>query len=367
MCLIISGQSSKIRDTLLNTSGLIKDIYETNPDGIGIMYGTSKGLKVVKVLPKTVAEATDFIRKLPKDDRELALHWRWATHGDKNMDNCHPYDIIPGYVALMHNGVLHTGNDADKSKSDTWHFVQDFMQTAVHAYPDLVFDAGYALMLEELIGDNRLVIMNGEGRIQHINKEQGIEDAGLWFSNTYAWRPALLIKGYRYASSTLSKYMGTSYDPYSSWEAYKEDDELPLPVSKYAGAHSAGYDESLHEWKHDDALWDGAHPSATMLLSLLNDADVDTMSDVMSTYPLTTINTIFANFKPMPTSFTSEKDLCVSEAIAYRAIMGEKLPELHEYARDPKRADTLAEVMCYYANWVSKEAYVQPALLKLVA
>ena len=62
MCLIITGKSAKIRSTLLETNGLISDIYSSNPDGIGIMYSTTKGLKVVKVLPKSLADATAFIK-----------------------------------------------------------------------------------------------------------------------------------------------------------------------------------------------------------------------------------------------------------------------------------------------------------------
>ena len=123
MCLIITGKSAKIRSTLLDTDALLGDIYSSNPDGIGIMYATSKGLKVVKMLPKSLADATQFITKLPNDDRELAIHFRWTTHGHTDMTNCHPYDVVPGYVAMMHNGILHTGNDADKAKSDTWHFL----------------------------------------------------------------------------------------------------------------------------------------------------------------------------------------------------------------------------------------------------
>ena len=48
MCLIITGKSSKVRSTLLDTHGLLSDIYTSNPDGIGFMYGTAKGLKVTK-------------------------------------------------------------------------------------------------------------------------------------------------------------------------------------------------------------------------------------------------------------------------------------------------------------------------------
>ena len=101
MCLIITGKSSKVRSTLLNTHGLLSDIYTSNPDGIGFMYGTAKGLKVTKSLPKNLGDATAFIQRLPVDDREIAIHFRWTTHGKTDMLNCHPYDVIPGFIAWL--------------------------------------------------------------------------------------------------------------------------------------------------------------------------------------------------------------------------------------------------------------------------
>src|SRR5687768_9176607 len=128
MCLIIAGQAAKIRSALLETEGMLHSIFKTNPDGIGIMYATHhKGkpiLKIVKKLPNTLAAAEQFIARMPDDARQCAIHFRWTTHGDTNLDNCHPYTVLEGQVALMHNGVLSTGNDKDKTKSDTWHFIE---------------------------------------------------------------------------------------------------------------------------------------------------------------------------------------------------------------------------------------------------
>jgi len=222
MCLIITGQSNKIRATLTNTHGLLSDIYTTNPDGIGIMYATTKGLKIVKTLPKNYADAFAFIGKLPDDDRELAIHFRWTTHGNTDLTNCHPYDVVNGYVAMMHNGILHTGNKADTTKSDTWHFIKDYLAEAVHEHPALVHNAGYLTMIAEFIGDNRFVFMDGDGRMSHVNYDQGVEHEGMWFSNTYAWSPSRLIPNYY--KSTKKAYKSYAYADAYYDEVY--DDEL---------------------------------------------------------------------------------------------------------------------------------------------
>lgn len=209
MCLIIAGQAVKIRNALLNTENMLLDIFRSNPDGIGIMYATKNKLKIVKRLPKSLDEARTFIERMPQDTRQLAIHFRWTTHGDTNLENCHPYTVVPNEVALMHNGVLATGNAADKSKSDTWHFINDYLKESVALAPGIVFDPGYIALVKDFIGiSNRFVFMGSDGRMTIVNKKEGIEHDGLWFSNTYAWRPGVFIANYKSGWNN-----GTYYQP----------------------------------------------------------------------------------------------------------------------------------------------------------
>lgn len=224
MCLLFTGPSNAVRNTFLNTPGLIEDVYLYNSDGFGFMYAvTNKGeqsLKVVKKLPKSAHEVRKMFEALPNDDRMVAGHARMRTHGDINLDNCHPYPINESSW-LMHNGILSTGNKKDTSKSDTWHFIEDFLK---EAQPDTLHDPAMVKLLGEFIDNNRFAIMSADGRLSVVNMHQGLEHGDVWFSNTYAWTPALLIPGYR-------KYTG---------------------FSVYKGGKSQGaghwYDEDLMEW-----------------------------------------------------------------------------------------------------------------------
>jgi len=347
MCLIITGQSSKVRSTLLNTKGMLNEIYSSNPDGIGIMYSTAKGLKVVKTLPKNINDANAFITKLPTDDREIAIHFRWTTHGDTDLINCHPYDVVTGYVAMMHNGVLHTGNEADKSKSDTWHFINEYLKEAVHDAPNLVHTKGFLTMLADFIGDNRFVFMDGEGRMSHVNYDQGIEHDGLWFSNTYAWKPATLIPNY-YKSTKHYNY--ANYN--KAFNNYMDDDEYEMEAwnnswaSKplRASAHSA-------DWKDDDY-----EDAVTMddMCGALSECDVDVVESYLETFPITFINTIFGEMSPVATRHTTIKDLPSYEQDIYKALLDCDLAALHDFVRDGKSASLVAEVMCFYINWYAK-------------
>ena len=346
MCLIITGQSSKVRSTLLETSGMLSEVYTSNPDGIGVMYSTAKGLKVIKTLPKNVNDAFAFIKKLPNDDREIAIHFRWTTHGHTDLLNCHPYDVVAGYVAMMHNGVLHTGNAADTTKSDTWHFIQDYLKDAVHDAPNLVHTEGFLNLLADYIGDNRFVFMDGDGRMSHVNYDQGIEHDGLWFSNTYAWRPATLIPNY---------YKNTKHAYNNAYKSYMDDDEwemaewnkswinTPLKSSTVSAHHA--------DWKDDD--YADAVTIDDMCDAVL-EADVDIVESYLESFPITFINTIYQELSPIATSFVTVDDVVSYEQDIYKALLDCDLGTLHDFVRDGKSAALVAEVMCYYIEWYRK-------------
>ena len=343
MCLIITGQSNKIRTTLLNTNGLLSDIHTSNPDGIGIMYATSKGLKITKTLPKNYADALAFIGKLPQDDRELAIHFRWTTHGHTDMENCHPYNVVNGYVAMMHNGVLHTGNAADKSKSDTWHFIKDYLTGPVSEHPPLVHNAGFLTMLADFIGDNRFVFMDGDGRMSHVNYDQGVEHDGMWFSNTYAWVPSKLIPNYYQSTKKAYKSYVNGYD-------YDYDDEF-------------GYGA----WDYETKSWKDATTALTPLTPLPDDdtydmefdvtfdslsntlayCDVDTLSEMMDFQPSETLDCLFKWFEPKMNKYCREDRLTAREEDILAMVLSGDIKALE----DMSHMSTVAEVICYYFDW----------------
>jgi predicted glutamine amidotransferase len=374
MCLIITGQSSKVRSTLLDTHGLLSDIFTSNPDGIGFMYGSAKGLKVTKTLPKNLGDATAFIQRLPQDDREIAIHFRWTTHGKTDMLNCHPYDVIPGFIAMMHNGVLHTGNAADKNKSDTWHFIQDYLHSAVSASPELVYDAGFVSMLEEFIGNNRFVFMNGEGRMQHVNFDQGIEHDDLWFSNTYAWSPSRLIPSYK--STTIKSYSYTSAygsymdDEYDEMYDYNKSFNVK---SRSTSAHSYNYDKddenSIFISPDFDADEDGfIRPDVDDLAVALTECDIETVEIWLDQMPAYTITTLLHAFEASPLTYTHRVDLCVPDQMIYDMLMeGDASGVISAATKSHHAVTSIAEVICYYLQWDVRKPVsfksVLPALL----
>jgi len=349
MCLIITGQSNKIRATLTNTHGLLSDIFTSNPDGIGIMYATTKGLKIVKTLPKNYADAFAFIGKLPDDDRELAIHFRWTTHGNTDLTNCHPYDVVNGYVAMMHNGILHTGNKADTTKSDTWHFIKDYLAEAVHEHPALVHNAGYLTMIAEFIGDNRFVFMDGDGRMSHVNYDQGVEHEGMWFSNTYAWSPSRLIPNYY--KSTKKAYKSYAYADAYYDEVY--DDELNTWNSSFGIKPKTTPLSIVPEYMMEEmAEYHGALlPTLDNLCVVLENCDVDALVDMIDFHPNDTLTNLFKYFKPEVNKYFKQDQFSSKENDIARMIQDNDVGALIDIAYE----STVSEVLCYYFDWIARE------------
>jgi hypothetical protein len=128
----------------------------------------------------------------------------------------------------MHNGVLHTGNAADSSKSDTWHYINDIIKPALASRPeDFMSDWFQTLVEEHIGGSNKFVIMDAHGNMRTFNYDSGVEWGNVWMSNTYAWDAgkAGLLKPVAYGS--FNKYGHGGYYSGSSW-----DNDLYDPVGK---------------------------------------------------------------------------------------------------------------------------------------
>lgn len=187
----------------------VKDFFSRNKDGIGLMYAEDNTLHIKKILPNSAKDAIKFLNE--HAGKDCAIHFRMATHGLIDTDNCHPYEVLSQDTGhpmwMMHNGILSTGNKANTSKSDTWHFVNDYLRPlldpTVGGDPELIQKPAFQFILGEMIGNsNKLVFMNYEGKITTINAEAGVKYKGAWLSNTYAW----------------SSYKGGHYGKYDMYE-----------------------------------------------------------------------------------------------------------------------------------------------------
>lgn len=329
MCLIITGPAKSIVSTLLGNPMLLQDIYESNGDGVGVMYANSKRkLRVYKSLPKSWQQAREWVKQLPNDDRMLAMHWRWRTHGEISLDQCHPYHITDS-LAMMHNGVLHTGNAADTKKSDTWHFIQDYLADIVAEAPKVVHKPSMVELIGEYIGDNRFVFMDGDGEMTIVNEDQGITHGDLWFSNTYAWCPELLIPTYRRKSAF-------------GWGGRTNSGSTAIALPR--GTPPAASPDWAWTQDHIDKV-----------LGALGDCDADQLGGQLRPFPYTVTQFMMSQFvfsytgslESTAPTWLSKEELEVCEAM----IAGDATKVSRMASTRPER---VAECICYYLVWSAR-------------
>jgi len=187
MCLLVTQQY----DSPSITTDWITDFSSSNPHGIGVMYAQDGELVIEKLLFKSQAQLQQFFTD-HIDGRDCAFHFRMKTHGNIDLENCHPYEVLTKEehgidLWMMHNGILHTGNQADTTKSDTWHYIRDYIRPLLKGNPDLAFSPVFLELIGDHISNNRFVFMDNTGRVSVVNEDQGVYWGGRWMSNTYAW------------------------------------------------------------------------------------------------------------------------------------------------------------------------------------
>lgn len=163
----------------------LRDFYQHNPDGFGIAYGDGDTLHLLRLVgsEKEILAAYD----QHGAGRECVIHFRMATHGAKDIDNAHPYNVTPEIV-IAHNGVLSCGNPAQPHMSDTWHLIEYVIRPIAETSPDLLFCPTWGKVIGNLIGpSNKLAIVHRDGRVALVNEASGTTHKGAWLSNTYAW------------------------------------------------------------------------------------------------------------------------------------------------------------------------------------
>jgi len=185
MCLAIYNESQVLKDEVFFNASI------SNPDGMGLLWSDGHKLHTYKELwdwRKFYETYADIRRMTP---HPIAIHFRWATHGTVDVDNCHPFMVNDG-LGFIHNGVF--SNVAyDKELSDTRVFNRDVLQAL---RPDFLNDEDTVRLLHVATKGSKLVFLDKAGRGDIINQDAGLWDSGDWFSNRSYVYTAPVTKSY---------------------------------------------------------------------------------------------------------------------------------------------------------------------------
>ncbi len=220
MCILIHHPIN----TVFNQEQLL-DFYKKNSDGFGAIVKHGDTVEIIKSVGSF--EEIESLYQEQVAGHESIIHFRMKTHGEIDIANCHPYEVIPG-LWMAHNGILSTGNHADPRMSDTWHYIQDFLKPVLEQDPSMIFNEGFQRMIAGHIGSsNKFGFMNQDGDTVIINEASGVSHQEVWYSNTYAWTPwkfgygtAPAIAPYKPAHAGADKYgdWWSNKTPKSSWD-----------------------------------------------------------------------------------------------------------------------------------------------------
>lgn len=140
-------------------------------------------------------------------DKQAAIHFRLATHGNKDRDNCHPFSVTPD-LAMIHNGILPIACNVNKDMSDTWHYAQLILQPLAERDPDFFVRPEMAFLGSAAISGSKFVFLRADGTHGIWNEDDGHWEDDAWWSNKsykslgYWWRDNTRVSGFLSESYT---------------------------------------------------------------------------------------------------------------------------------------------------------------------
>lgn len=171
MCIAIA---KKITGTI--TDEAMKNSFAKNPHGAGFAYVNPEGKVVVRKGWFTLDDFVAAYRKAEAEfgkDSPFLLHFRWATCGPKNAENCHPFTYEHG--AMMHNGHFFTSYG---EKSDSREFAEEmgFYFTKENMVQRMA-------AIEDAVGHNKIVTLFADKTFGIVNEKAGYWEDDVWYSN----------------------------------------------------------------------------------------------------------------------------------------------------------------------------------------
>ena len=158
--------------------------FKNNPHGAGFMYFDDLGeLRTFKSMTyPSFIEEYEKQWALHGQHSPFSIHFRWATHGTRGIENVHPFQLDEN-TAVLHNGIIDC-KIVDQKMSDTAAFVRDYLG----ALPANWYDNEFLFhMVEDFTSGSKLVVMTNHPDAEYsayiVNEHLGHWFNDVWYSN----------------------------------------------------------------------------------------------------------------------------------------------------------------------------------------
>lgn len=259
MCIIVAKKAN----VPMPDRTTLKNCWDTNPDGAGIMYAHGSKVHVEKGI-MTWADFEACLDRLGKQHDmqalSLVMHFRISTQAGVNPENTHPFPITRDPRALTaprsestlgavaHNGIIDCCCKRSKKEkfSDTYYFVRDYAAYLIDR-PGTVKKKWMQRILEE-IARSKLAFLLPDGGQVLIG--QFIEDKGVSYSNDtykdfgygYGWQEDLYLYACTEDMCFYDEELGDYYPCDPDYHLYDDFAELWVYDADTGEAYPLGYD-----------------------------------------------------------------------------------------------------------------------------
>jgi len=223
---------------------------KANPDGFG--WAILECDRILRFRSMNFDEAAQKFEVARRVHQGPAMfHFRWATHGSEDVENCHPFLLGGDAQSVMgHNGILPVDIQKGDKRSDTRVFAENIMP-AVGGISALDDDE-YVERLAKWAAGSKLVFMTNNPDAQHswyiVNEADGHWDKDMWWSNSsyrpYVERFPLAAYGYNGSSGWGGHWSSSWYD--------NDGDEIVMTSPRASSDESAYVDDD--EWEKINEL-----------------------------------------------------------------------------------------------------------------
>lgn len=215
----------------LPSEQILSICFKNNPDGAGFALFRNqqiylyKGFFTFKGFWKAIKNIN------PTKEEAMLIHFRVATHGKINIENCHPFPIVDKFSSmvkpvniltdtdvLVHNGKLDI-TCSNNQYSDSMHFAKEIVGLDRKRFSDII-EMAIAPTSTNKRG-NRVAILTKDGYIEKYGVGW-IEDGGIWYSND-SYKEFSLYKGHdKTKKNTVVYYNDTNKIGYNTTAPKKD-------------------------------------------------------------------------------------------------------------------------------------------------